>query len=436
MARGTPGPLDPIPGNTVIDIRNWGSTSTEESTTDAIDAALNAASGEGGGVVQLPPNAITTAGGHVIPEGVRVTGFGQVTAVTHTGNNACFSSHPGVLDNLSSVGNMRIIGNAGAAAIGVSWGDQWGFGLHELFVDDYTAGVGLQAQNTTHWTEGTWTRNVKVRNCATALEFTRSVTSPYDSFGYTDMTGLGINVPANGVGIKIGNSTGALNSLVYNSRLHSVFWLDDNGVAIQLTSNGTFTGELWVTGEMESGGTAGTLIDNDGSVLYVGNIMVYAGAIDTVFGGANPVLQRIAMSDSTIDAVTPVLSGGVEPGAQSHAGMGAVSAANQENLIVWGYNFGDNAVFQVAARPFAANTGDPWDATSEVAFEVLADGGINVTGNYVSMGNGCFWYSAAGSPEGVVTGPVGSLYTRTDGGATTTLYVKTSGTGNTGWTAK
>jgi hypothetical protein len=42
----------------------------------------------------------------------------------------------------------------------------------------------------------------------------------------------------------------------------------------------------------------------------------------------------------------------------------------------------------------------------------------------------------SGSPEGVYAAPVGSLYSRTDGGASTTLYVKTSGTGNTGWTAK
>ncbi|MGL5936129.1 MAG: hypothetical protein ACRCZI_10980 [Cetobacterium sp.] len=41
-----------------------------------------------------------------------------------------------------------------------------------------------------------------------------------------------------------------------------------------------------------------------------------------------------------------------------------------------------------------------------------------------------------GTPEGVVSAKVGSLFLRKDGGATTTLYVKTSGTGNTGWTAK
>ena len=45
-------------------------------------------------------------------------------------------------------------------------------------------------------------------------------------------------------------------------------------------------------------------------------------------------------------------------------------------------------------------------------------------------------YSGAGSPEGVIVATQGSLYTRTDGGAGTTLYVKESGSGDTGWVAK
>lgn len=44
--------------------------------------------------------------------------------------------------------------------------------------------------------------------------------------------------------------------------------------------------------------------------------------------------------------------------------------------------------------------------------------------------------AGTGTPEGVVTAPIGSLYLRLDGSTSTTLYVKTSGTGNTGWTAK
>ena len=41
-----------------------------------------------------------------------------------------------------------------------------------------------------------------------------------------------------------------------------------------------------------------------------------------------------------------------------------------------------------------------------------------------------------GSPEGVYTAPVGAMYRRTNGGAGTTLYVKESGSSNTGWVAK
>ncbi|MCW1985328.1 UNVERIFIED_ORG: hypothetical protein M2348_001060 [Sphingomonas sp. R1F5B] len=44
--------------------------------------------------------------------------------------------------------------------------------------------------------------------------------------------------------------------------------------------------------------------------------------------------------------------------------------------------------------------------------------------------------AGGGSPEGVVSAPVGTLYLRSDGGAGTTLYVKETGTGNTGWAAK
>lgn len=45
-------------------------------------------------------------------------------------------------------------------------------------------------------------------------------------------------------------------------------------------------------------------------------------------------------------------------------------------------------------------------------------------------------YVGSGSPEGVVTAPIGSVYHRTDGGAGTSTYAKESGTGNTGWIAK
>ncbi len=77
---------------------------------------------------------------------------------------------------------------------------------------------------------------------------------------------------------------------------------------------------------------------------------------------------------------------------------------------------------------FAFGTSQANNRATLVGSRLTASGGFS-TGT-------ARWTSGTGSPEGVVTAPVGSLYTRTDGGANTTLYVKESGTGSTGWVAK
>lgn len=42
----------------------------------------------------------------------------------------------------------------------------------------------------------------------------------------------------------------------------------------------------------------------------------------------------------------------------------------------------------------------------------------------------------SGTPEGALTAPIGSRFTRTDGGVLATLYIKESGSGAAGWVAK
>lgn len=61
-------------------------------------------------------------------------------------------------------------------------------------------------------------------------------------------------------------------------------------------------------------------------------------------------------------------------------------------------------------------------------------GTFSTSGTVRRVGNAGFF--GAGSPESVVTAGVGAVYNRTDGGAGTTLYIKESGTGSTGWVAK
>lgn len=74
------------------------------------------------------------------------------------------------------------------------------------------------------------------------------------------------------------------------------------------------------------------------------------------------------------------------------------------------------------------------DDSVDYSFDVNVPN-ATVTGELLRGGN-VKWVVGNGSPEGVVTAAVGSIYTRTDGGALTVLYVKESGVGNTGWVAK
>ena len=54
-----------------------------------------------------------------------------------------------------------------------------------------------------------------------------------------------------------------------------------------------------------------------------------------------------------------------------------------------------------------------------------------------SLSTGSLWSSGTGDPNGVIVGSPGDLFSRTDGGAGTSFYVKESGVGtNTGWVGK
>jgi hypothetical protein len=80
-----------------------------------------------------------------------------------------------------------------------------------------------------------------------------------------------------------------------------------------------------------------------------------------------------------------------------------------------------------------------WNPNADVTYN-LGSASLRYTNVYASNfrpGAGtATWTSGTGTPEGAVTAAVGSMFTRTDGGASTTLYVKESGAGNTGWVAK
>lgn len=118
------------------------------------------------------------------------------------------------------------------------------------------------------------------------------------------------------------------------------------------------------------------------------------------------------------------------------AGFKAYESANTTNTLYAGVHtpFGVDQAFigtpnSVSLHFYVAgiDVGN-WDTSGNFI--------IGTSGKGVVLPGGVTWVSGTGSPEGVVTAPVGSLFSRTDGGAGTSLYVKESGSGNTGWAGK
>ncbi len=119
-------------------------------------------------------------------------------------------------------------------------------------------------------------------------------------------------------------------------------------------------------------------------------------------------------------------------GAGWNYGPGRVTAENAGGnfLIYTGYG-GSYIHLSAYATVFKHYSTDDEMARIRISPHDSTKGAVQLSGT-----TGPLWTHGAGDPENVVTAPQGSLFTRTDGGTSTTLYVKTSGAGNTGWTAK
>lgn len=93
---------------------------------------------------------------------------------------------------------------------------------------------------------------------------------------------------------------------------------------------------------------------------------------------------------------------------------------------------GDSGTLGPALQAVGADTNIPLRLASKGTSPVV----VTDVGLAFSSSTGASIKFGTGTPEAAVTAPVGSLFLRTDGGASTSLYVKESGSGNTGWVAK
>lgn len=85
---------------------------------------------------------------------------------------------------------------------------------------------------------------------------------------------------------------------------------------------------------------------------------------------------------------------------------------------------------------FAGTTDGSFPSTARLGVDTFTGISVGAAATTLTLASGVTVRSGTGSPEGVVTASVSAHFHRTDGGAITSLYVKETGTGNTGWVAK
>ncbi len=179
--------------------------------------------------------------------------------------------------------------------------------------------------------------------------------------------------------------------------------------AIRLTSTSTFNS---VIGNVISG--------KDATDVYTYGLNIDSGSANNILIGNTINTTSVAIPVNIGDATTTVLGSSATTLLSTNITLNASTAltlnSNGSVLTLKGNN-----------------------ATAPIAFQ---DGFANTVARITNNGGYLFGtsdrgiYNGAGSPEGAITATAGALYLRTNGGTGTTLYVKETGTGNTGWVAK
>ena len=425
-----------------FDVRDYGATGN--GTTDDTAAFNNAVSATGGkGVLYMPPGQYRISSTITVPMNVQVIGAGsQATEILHTGNNPLFVNTQFQSEAMRqrAFRRFKILGNAGARAEGIVVANSWGAAFDDLFIMNYTNGIGVHLVNEGYWTEGTRFFGVHVRGCAKQVYLER--TTGHESFSDTRFyhTCL-VCTGAGQVGLEIGN-----NIVLYDGTLDLKIHLEaNNTVALKVGTNVVMRGNTYNVGVESPGSGVGMKIlqiPNGSELTGTGAIMMPLGGVASWDIADNANVQFTPRHDDMLPNQTGNKAswrGTANTGTylyrdsfrgerhNRYANSGYVYGNNIQSTYTAIYEAPGNA-FEVLKVPY---NGYPWTtATPIVGFE--ASGARVRLGAKTAPGI----FTGSGSPEGVVSAPIGSLYTNTAGGASTTLYVKTSGTGATGWTAK
>lgn len=221
----------------------------------------------------------------------------------------------------------------------------------------------------------------------------------------------------------------------FNAESSSSFAVIGNHLNINAGATVSTTGfdGIWLNNDGPGSGIAnsrlGLGVMNPTNQCVVPNAKAFAGLT------AGGVEKRIAMVEASFGHV------GFDLDAAGAYFAGTVTAPGDLSTNGNAFVTTNNNNFAALTTGGAAKGLIGLDTSNRVR---IGEGGIGVAaytnctsfsfGGAAQSGNSLF--RGAGTPEGSVTGVPGDLYVSTNGGANTTLYVKESGTGNTGWIAK
>lgn len=232
------------------------------------------------------------------------------------------------------------------------------------------------------------------------------------------------------------------------------------GYALNIVNSG---GPILTNGLVASGNWASNFANSTSRLLSIGtNTNGFTGGASNrwAFGGAAPnasiQLNVTGNADSGVNTGLQVDTAFASAGTSNSAVVAKASTASSAVT----YSVLNGAYIQNASQGFGSTInrtngiflddqtkGSIANANLAIATSSPASGNWNI---YSTSSRDNVWYGkqrylsstgpiqafGVGSPEGVVTAPVGSYYGRTDGGAGSSFYVKESGTGNRGWVAK
>ena len=235
--------------------------------------------------------------------------------------------------------------------------------------------------------------------------------------------------------------------------------VDDNGVYVSMPgSRGVLRGPFLTLQDVAVGDQVLAVTTDDGENVIVGQASA-AAPRSTPASSTDNTVARFDGTGGALQASGVTIDDNAEVSARTFQAVGTTSIA------AVGYFDAPLSGYSSALR-FRTGTSNRWFIGKTSALESGSNAGSNLqlyayddSGSGLGVGieiaratrrvtigapgstaglelgtNGPRIMAGTGSPESVVSAPVGSLWLRTD--SSTTLYVKQTGTGNTGWVAK